>query len=136
MKYLLDVSALVAIGVVDHEFHGGVTAWIDRIRSNGGIELLTCSITEVGFVRVLSQTILYAFTVSTARALLQRMKAQEATPFGFLPDDHDISHLPNWVKGPKQITDGHLLQLAKANGADFATFDKGIPGAILIPERR
>jgi hypothetical protein len=44
-----------------------------------------------------------------------------------------ISTLPSWVKSPAQTTDGHLLQLAKANGAVLATLDAGIPGAYLIP---
>jgi hypothetical protein len=51
----------------------------------------------------------------------------------FIPDDRDISHLPAWVKTSKQTTDGHLLQLAAANGAVLATLDERIPGAYLIP---
>jgi hypothetical protein len=38
-----------------------------------------------------------------------------------------------WVKTVKQTTDGHLAQLAKANGAILATLDRGIPGAFQIP---
>jgi hypothetical protein len=53
----------------------------------------------------------------------------------FLPDDRDVSHLPAWVKTAKQTTDGHLLDLARANGAELATLDVGIPGAFVIPER-
>ena len=63
-----------------------------------------------------------------------QIKARHAETFTFISDDHDISHLPGWVKQPKQITDGHLAQLAKANGAVLATLDRGIPGAFLIPE--
>jgi hypothetical protein len=48
-------------------------------------------------------------------------------------DRNDISSLPKWVKSPAQTTDGHLLQLAIANGAVLATLDEGIPGAFLIP---
>jgi hypothetical protein len=51
----------------------------------------------------------------------------------FLSDGNDISSLPAWVKTPKQTTDGHLLQLASANGAFLATLDEGIPEAYLIP---
>jgi hypothetical protein len=51
----------------------------------------------------------------------------------FLPDGHDISHLPAWVKTPKQTTDGHLLQLARANEAVLATLDEKIPSAYSIP---
>jgi hypothetical protein len=36
-------------------------------------------------------------------------------------------------KTAKQISDGHLAQLAKANGAILATLDPGIPRAFLIP---
>jgi hypothetical protein len=53
-----------------------------------------------------------------------------------IADTHDISHLPEWVKTPKQITDGHLLQLARANGAVLATLDRRIPGAFLIPTQK
>ena len=133
MKCLLDVNALVALGITEHEFHNQVTTWVRGLRSKGILELATCSITELGFVRILAQTQPYGFTAPTARALLLRMKAQDAAIFTFIPDDHDISYIPGWVKFPKQISDGHLVQLAKANGAVFATLDRGIPGAFLIP---
>jgi hypothetical protein len=42
--------------------------------------------------------------------------------------------LPSWVLKSDQTTDGHLLQLASACGSTLATLDKGIPGALLIPE--
>jgi hypothetical protein len=51
----------------------------------------------------------------------------------FIPDDHDISHLPEWVKTLKQTPDGHLVQLARSNGAVLAALDEHIPGAYLIP---
>jgi hypothetical protein len=41
--------------------------------------------------------------------------------------------LPDWAGSPAQTTDGHLVQLASANGAVLATLDAGIPGAFLIP---
>jgi len=46
-----------------------------------------------------------------------------------------LEHLPRWVKGPKQITDGHLLGLAKAHGAEMATLDERIRGALVIPRK-
>jgi hypothetical protein len=57
----------------------------------------------------------------------------KALDFTFISDDHDISHIPAWVKTAKQTTDGHLAQLAKAKGAILATLDGKIPGAFLIP---
>jgi hypothetical protein len=76
---------------------------------------------------------MYGLSVTQARTLLLGMKANAAQPLTFLSDANDISSLPAWVKSPAQTTDGHLLQLASANGAVLATLDEGIPGAFLIP---
>jgi predicted nucleic acid-binding protein len=131
MIYLLDVNALVALGFMNHEFHARVALWVRATRS---IELASSSITELGFVRVLSQAPAYGFTVVQARSLLLRLKQARSFPLLFLPDQVDISHLPGWVKTPKQITDGHLGQLAKTQGAILATLDENIPGSHLIPK--
>jgi predicted nucleic acid-binding protein len=131
MIYLLDVNALVALGFMNHEFHSRVARWI---RANSSPQLASCSITELGFLRVLAQAPAYGFTVSQARSLLLRLKEAPTSPLSFIPDGHDVSHLPGWVKTPKQITDGHLNDLAKANGALLATLDEKIPGSYLIPK--
>jgi uncharacterized protein len=130
VKYLLDVNALVALGISHHEFHDRVAAWLHAQQFPF---LATCSITELGFVRVLAQAPAYGFTVVQARRLLLRLKKSTIVSLTFLPDNHDISHLPAWVKTPKQTTDGHLLQLASANAAVLATLDEKIPGAYSIP---
>jgi uncharacterized protein len=132
MMYLLDVNALVALGFANHEFHDRVGAWVRKLSN---LKLATCSITELGFLRVLAQAPAYGLTVAQARTLLLRMKRADIFQFQFLVDDHDSSLLPTWVKTPKQITDGHLAELARANGGALATLDGRIPGAYLIPER-
>jgi hypothetical protein len=71
--------------------------------------------------------------VAHAKSLLQELKAWKEFPLEFIRDGNDISFLPKWVKSPAQTTDGHLVQLASANGAVLATLDEGIPGAFLIP---
>jgi predicted nucleic acid-binding protein len=130
MRYLLDVNALIAYGFRRHDFHGRVGAWM---RSRKGDRFLTCSITELRFVRVLGNIRTYGMDVARAKALLADLKSRSAMPLAFLPDGNDISSLPAWVKTPAQTTDGHLLHLALANNAVLATFDKGIPRAFLIP---
>lgn len=129
MTFLLDVNALVALGFVHHEFHERVARWI---KAENFPTAVTCSITELGFVRVLSQAAIYGFTVAEARNSLLRLKRTKILPFTFIPDDHDISRLPAWATTPKQTTDGHLLELAAAHGAVLATLDQKIPGAYLI----
>ena len=129
MKYLLDVNALVALGFAPHEFHDRVADWVQREKTP---TLLTSSITELGFMRVLAQAPAYGSTVAQARALLLRLK--QSPRFEFIGDNHDASRLPGWVKSPKQLTDGHLLKLAEANGGMLATLDSKIPGAYVIGE--
>ncbi len=131
MRYLLDVNALVALGFAHHEFHHRVATWVHAEKS---LSLATSPITELGFVRVLAQAPIYGFTVAQARSLLLRLK--KTPQFVFIPDSHDISHLPAWVKSAAHTTDGHLAQLATANGAVLATLDERIPDAYLIPKNR
>jgi uncharacterized protein len=128
MKYLLDVNALIALGFADHEFHSRVTAWI---RTQKRPRLLTCSITELGFVRVLAQTTAYA--VLEAKDLLLQLKRNSALRLEFISDGNDIHSLPAWAKTAARTTDGHLAELAGAQGARLATLDERIPGAHLIP---
>jgi uncharacterized protein len=128
MRYLLDVNALLSLGVVDHEFHQRTSSWLHRQPT---LELATCAITEIGFVRLASQIAAYGFTVAQAQSILRRLKDSSAQ-FSFFADDHDASQLPSWVKNAKQITDGHLVTLATAHGAKLATLDEGIPDAYLI----
>jgi hypothetical protein len=77
MIYLLDMNALVALGFVNHEFHDRVAAWV---RAQDSPVLATCSITELGFVRVLAQAPAYGFTIPQARMLLMRLKQASVAP--------------------------------------------------------
>lgn len=135
MKFLLDVNALVALGFLPHEFHDRTARWVGKLLAKGDCELATCSITESGFVRVLSQNPSYLHSVMQARALLLRLKESVDLRLAFLEDNQDISALPKWVMTAKQVTDGHLLALAKAKSFHLATLDKKIRGAFVIPEK-
>ncbi len=130
MKYLLDVNALIAFGVTQHQFHQRVVDWI---HSQRGSTFLTSSVTEIGFVRVVASVAMYDLKVPQAKTLLLGMKSNAAQPLTFISDANDISALPAWAVSPAQTTDGHLVELAHANGAVLATLDEGIPGAFVIP---
>jgi predicted nucleic acid-binding protein len=134
MKYLLDVNALVALALLEHEFHERTARWVRAISLEKSAELATCAITELGFVRVLVQAPQYGFNVPKARQLLLQLKSAGVLEFAFLPDDQSISHLPRWVRTAKQITDGHLAGLARSRDAILATLDRRIPGSFLIPK--
>jgi predicted nucleic acid-binding protein len=130
MRFLLDVSVLVAHGLRHHTFHHRVESWLESIQD---ASLLTCSITELGFVRILSTPAVAGLRVDQARELLLAVKESPRPAFIFLPDPNSISMLPGWVRTPKQVTDGHLLELARVNEAQLATLDARIPGAFLVP---
>jgi len=133
MRYLLDVNALIALGVTRHQFRQRIRNWLTTLAANGTPEFATCSITELGFVRIVSQVPAYDVTLEQAQLELLRLKRSTTYDFRFLADKNDISHLPKWVKASKQTTDGHLAQLAKSSGAILATLDENIPGSYVIP---
>lgn len=132
MMYLLDVNALIALGVVQHVHHARVAGWLRSLRmaSRERVRLATCSITETGFVRVTSGRSALLPNVLRARSELLRLKSTEALLF--LDDTVGVEYLPEWVTKSAQVTDGHLLQLARSYGAQLATLDTGIPEADLI----
>lgn len=132
MTYLLDVNALLALGFHEHEFHRRIAHWVSRLGAE--TVLATCPITELGFVRILSQVPQYRITIEQARTLLARLKSARTRHFIFIADAHGVERLPRWVKTGRQTTDGHLASLATANAATLATLDRAIPGAYVIPE--
>ena len=133
MRYLLDVNVLIAHGITRHQMWNRVETWLKSLATSSKPELATCSITELGIVRVVSQIPSYNVTVNQAKLQLESLKASKTYDFKFLVDDLDSSKLPSWVTSGKNTTDGHLLELATTNGCVLATLDEKIPGAFVIP---
>ena len=130
MKYLLDVNALLALAHQDHADHEKASRWYKEAAGTASA-FLTCPINELGFLRVSMQAGL-SRNLDAAQDTLSGMKKSSRVPFDFVPDSVAIDKLPPYVRTPAQLTDGYLLQLAKANGAKLATLDAGIPGALRI----
>ena len=130
MKYLLDVNVLLALAHQNHSEHLKVSNWF---RDAYGIAkvFLTCSITELGFVRVSVQAGLEA-NIIEAMETLRELKKSSKVSFTILADDIGCDRVPSYVKLPSSLTDGHLLDLANKVGAKLVTLDKGIPGALLV----
>ena len=126
------MNSLVALGFLEHEFHERVARCVLSLGKGRRYEILTCPITELGFVCVLSQAPQYGLTVAQSKTLLVRLKKQGAVPFEFIADDHDISRLPAWAKTGRQTIDGHLVELARAHSSILATLDERIPSAFFI----
>lgn len=124
---LLDLNVLIALGFPRHPDSAKVENWIRALPR--GTRFLTCSITEIGFLRVSLQAKL-ADDIIEARAFIAGLLRSRR--FSRVSDDLGASDLPAYVVGPKQITDAHLVALAHRPGAGLATLDTAIPGAHLI----
>jgi toxin-antitoxin system PIN domain toxin len=121
---LLDVNVLVALAWDSHVHHLAAREWFGRHARAGWS---TCSTTENGFLRVSSnrRALPAAVDLADARAVLVALRA--AGRHGFLPDD--VSPLdPDvpQVRGHRQITDAHLLTVARRAGQQLITFDGGL----------
>ena len=130
----MDVNVLLAMRYSKHVHHKRTMRWLNDRASEVRLACLaTCSITELGFVRIAgNKDIDLAENVSAARLDLKRLKMDWR--FEFLVDPLGAAYLPSWVERPAHVTDGHLLALATARGGRLVTHDSGIPGAILIPD--
>ena len=121
---LLDVNALVALAWDSHVHHARVRAWF---AANGRAGWATCPITESGFVRVSSnpKVLPSPIGVASARAVLASLRT--AGTHRFLADDVSItdSDFPE-IAGHRQVTDAHLLTLARRRAVRLVTFDTGL----------
>lgn len=134
MMYLLDVNVLLALGYRIHVHRARAETWLDHLQTReASVKLATCSIAEIGFVRVACGKAGFAENVKTAQRDLARLKARRHLII--LGDELGANLLPPWAERSNHVTDGHLLELAALHRASLVTLDAGIPGALLIPEQ-
>ena len=125
MTYLIDVSTLLAWIWRDHEHHNRVMVW------QSGKAVATCPLTELGFLRVSTQSV-FGASIEEARQLLNAWQ-RKSLP-AFLPCD-----LPALKGTPppfsSRTTDFYLGDLARKYGMLWATLDgkSGHPCAFVIP---
>lgn len=131
MNWLLDVNALIALAHQGHADHSRLIQWFASLLGSEA-RLGTCSITEIGFVRVSIQAG-FENDVPGASETLLGLKESSRVPFDLIPDELGANRLPVYAMGAKHVTDGHLLELAGEHSMGLATLDKGIPGAHIIP---
>ncbi len=121
---LLDVNALVALAWDSHVHHTTIRSWFAANSASGWF---TCPITESGFVRVSSNPkVLHSpVGVEPARAVLLALRSLDG--HDFLVDDVSITaaDVPR-LAGHRQVTDAHLLVLARRRGTRLVTFDAAL----------
>ncbi len=121
---LLDVNVLIALAWPNHQFHLAAT---ERL-NHGKERWATCSLTELGFIRLSSNPRVVGVSRSPMQSgsLLAQMLADDRHVFlAELPSPVSQKLAVQWpsILGHKQVTDCYLLQLARFHGASFLTFD-------------
>jgi toxin-antitoxin system PIN domain toxin len=118
------VNALVALAWDSHIHHAQIREWFAANSADGWA---TCPLTESGFVRVSSnpKVLPNAIGIAAARAVLVSLRGLAG--HRFLVDDVSITDpdIPA-LNGHRQVSDAHLLALARRNAVRLVTFDSGI----------
>ena len=116
--FLVDGNVLIALVVTDHVHHGTAIDWFERDEP----ALATCPITEGTLLRFLLRE---GRSAVEAIAALDAIRSQNWHVFW--PDAlaYDSTHLAG-VIGHRQVTDAHLVALARHNEAKVASFDRGL----------
>jgi toxin-antitoxin system PIN domain toxin len=118
---LLDVNALVALVWDSHVHHVTIRRWFAQNASSGWA---TCPLTESGFVRVSSNPKILPAAVMVADARVALVSLCSAAGHEFLIDDVSLgdADVPA-INGYRQVTDVHLLTLARRHAQRLVTFD-------------
>lgn len=124
---LADVNVLVALAWPNHDGHAAARTWFaERGRTTGWA---TTPITEVGFIRVSSNRLALPLATSPENAAHVLRGLCATGRHEFWPDDLrfaiDGALLPA-LRGHKQVTDAHLLSLARHHAGRLVTFDRAL----------
>lgn len=124
---LLDVNVLVALAWSSHTQHAEARRWYRAHRRDGWA---TSTLTQAGFVRVSAQALGGKEPVPVADGLriLELALADRFHHFWPLetPVTGLLAEIVDRLRGPKQLTDALLLDLAIRRGGRLATFDPKI----------
>lgn len=121
---LLDVNALVALAWDSHVHHATMREWFSANRKDGWA---TCPVTEGGFVRISANPKVMPYPIGVQAAVEVLAALRSTGGHVFLSDDVSLTDadFPQ-VFGHRQVTDAHLLTLARRHGINLVTFDTGI----------
>ncbi len=126
---LVDANLLIALLWPAHEHHEAAHRWF---KAGQGRRWATCPLTELAFVRIVSNPAFSREALGPAEALtlLQRNLAHPGHVFW--PDDlglaNAVGRVAGRLQGHRQLTDTYLLALAARRKGVLATFDSRLRG--------
>ena len=131
---LLDLNILTALLWPTHEHHDAAHRWF-AARSNA--KWATCSLTQLGFVRIVSNPAFSRDALAPAGAvtLLAENLTHPAHEFWTenLQVPAAVKGLEAAWQGHRQLTDAYLLALASRRKGILATFDRGLRALAVTP---
>jgi predicted nucleic acid-binding protein len=113
MKYLLDVNVLIGAIWRDQAAHKQAMAWL------AGKEIVLCPLSELGFLRISTNSKVMGATMDRTRQLLEKFAAE--TKADRIPDD--LPALNSHPRTSGQVTDHYLADLAEKHDLKLATLD-------------
>jgi toxin-antitoxin system PIN domain toxin len=124
---LLDINILTALLWPAHEHHEVAHAWFG---GRADARWATCSLTQLGFVRIVSNPAFSRDALSSveALALLAENLSHPGHEFwtDSLPVPTAVKAMEARLQGYKQLTDAYLLAVAHRRKGVLATFDRGL----------
>lgn len=124
---LLDLNILTALLWPTHEHHDAAHRWF---AARAGAQWATCSLTQLGFVRIVSNPAFSRDALAPVEAL--SLLAGNLTHAGHefwsesLQVPSAVKAVESSLQGHRQLTDAYLLALAHRRKGVLATFDRGL----------
>lgn len=129
MTFLPDVNVWLAIAVVEHEHHREATAWLE---STAGDELAFCRVTQMGFLRLLTNSHAMktdCLTPNAAWRLFDRLCQETGARIVAEPEEAvKLWRTYTFATGtsPNAWTDAWIVAFAEARSFTVVSFDRGL----------
>jgi toxin-antitoxin system PIN domain toxin len=123
---LLDANVLIALLWPTHVHHDAAHRWFSGSKARWA----TCPLTELAFVRIVSNPSFSSDALSPSNALALLEQNLQHPLHEFWPDNlpvraKSLGRIERF-EGHRQVNDAYLLALASAKGGRVATFDAGL----------
>jgi len=124
---LLDVNVLIALLWPAHEHHEAAHRWF---AARGTARWATCPLTEMAFVRIVSNPAFSTDALAPVEALSLLARNLTHPAHEFWRDDvglvEALGPSAPRLQGHRQLTDAYLLGLASRRRGTLASFDAGL----------
>lgn len=134
--YLLDVNVLIALTNGSHVNHHPAHRWRSALPATA--QWATTPLTESSFVRLMTNPVVVGRAIAPVDAIAVLARLRGLPAHVFLPDGSSLAAPDITVTalvGTKQVTDFHLVNLARWTGGVLATFDTRISESLAEADR-